>query len=125
VPLFMDRHEAEPGAEIDALIVADLHARDLEVQSKHGVRYITYWFDPDNATTFCLVDAPSKDAAESVHREAHGQMASKVIEVDNNLIASFLGRIYEPKPNEPWASSGIRTVLVCDIVSSTELAMKP
>lgn len=121
MPLFMDRHEGDPAAALDAAAVAELHARDLEVQSKYDVRYLTYWFDPANANVFCLVDAPSRYAAESVHREAHGQLASKVLEVDQDLVASFLGKVYEPRAKEAWSSSGMRTIMVSDIVSSTEM----
>jgi len=30
---------------------------------------------------FCLVDAPSAQAAEDVHREAHGLLADRLMEV--------------------------------------------
>ncbi len=31
---------------------------------------------------FCLAEAPSKEAAETVHREAHGLTADGIIEVE-------------------------------------------
>jgi hypothetical protein len=34
---------------------------------------------------FCLVDAPSAEAANTVHREAHGLVADGVFEVQEGL----------------------------------------
>ena len=68
-----------PGLTADA--VAKAHARDVEVQAKHGVRYMRYWFDETTGKVFCLADAPSPEAAAAVHREAHGLMADEIVEV--------------------------------------------
>jgi len=80
MPLFMDVHHHVEGLTADA--VAGAHKRDLEVQGKHGVNYIKYWFDDDSGKVFCLVNAPSKEAAEAVHREAHGLVADEIITVE-------------------------------------------
>ena len=61
--------------------VADAHRRDLEIQDAHGVRYLRYWFDDDGGRVFCLVDAPSVDAAVTVHRAARGLLAHELIPV--------------------------------------------
>jgi hypothetical protein len=79
MPLYMDTHKHVPGLTTEA--VAGAHARDLEVQAKHGVRYRQYWFDEATGTVFCLVEAPSKEAAVAVHREAHGLVADEIVEV--------------------------------------------
>jgi hypothetical protein len=79
MPLFMDTHEKVDGLTADA--VAGAHQRDLEVQQKHGARYLKYWFNENNGRVYCLVDAPSKEAAEAVHREAHGLLADEIVEV--------------------------------------------
>ncbi len=79
MPLFMDIHKHVPGLTAEA--VAGAHAKDVEVQKKHGVKYIRYWFDDKAGKVFCLVDAPSKEAAAAVHREAHGLLADEIIEV--------------------------------------------
>jgi hypothetical protein len=75
----MDIHEKIEG--LTAAAVAQAHARDLEVQAKHGVKYLKYWFDESTGKVFCLVEAPSRDAAAAVHRQAHGLVADKIIEV--------------------------------------------
>ena len=78
-PYTIDIHRDVEGLTAEA--VAGAHQKGLEVQDKHGVKYIRYWFDEESGTVFCLAEAPSKEAAEAVHREAHGLMASEIIEV--------------------------------------------
>jgi hypothetical protein len=82
MPLFMDIHKKVDGATAEA--VAGAHARDLEVQAKYGVRYIKYWLDENSGTIFCLVEAPDKEAAWTVHHEAHGLVADEIHEVLEN-----------------------------------------
>jgi hypothetical protein len=79
VPLYMDVHNKVEGLTADAVVGA--HKRDLEVQGQYGVNYRQYWFDESSGKVFCLVEAPSKEAAEQVHREAHGLLADDITEV--------------------------------------------
>ena len=79
MPLYMDVHHHVPGLTAEA--VAGAHEKDLEVQEKYGVTYHRYWYDTDSGKVFCLVEAPNKEAAERVHREAHGLVADELIEV--------------------------------------------
>ena len=79
MPLYMDIHQHVEGLTRDA--VAGAHARDLEVQQRYDVNYKQYWFDESTGKVFCLVEAPNKDAAIAVHREAHGLVADEIIEV--------------------------------------------
>ena len=118
MPLYMDRHDL-PGATAED--VARAHVADLEVQDRFGVQYTTYWFDPVNESAFCLVHAPSKEAAETVHREAHGLVAGQVIDVDERAVREFLGQIVEPTPGDPWVATAFRAVLFTDIANSTTL----
>ena len=80
MPLFMDVHKQAP-AGAKAQDVADAHMADLKTQEKYGVRYINYWFDEKEGKIFCLVDAPSADAANRVHAEAHGLVADEIYPV--------------------------------------------
>ncbi len=75
----MDVHRNMKG--VTAQDLATAHQKDLEVQGKHGVNYINYWFSADEGTVFCLCDAPNREAAEAVHREAHGGVADEIIQV--------------------------------------------
>ena len=79
MPLFMDVHHKVDGLTADA--VAGAHQKDLEVQDRHGVAYLKYWFDEGSGKVFCLVEAPSAEAATAVHREAHGLVADDITEV--------------------------------------------
>jgi Protein of unknown function (DUF4242) len=79
VPLFMDIHEIEGGVGIDD--VAKAHLADLQAQDPHDVRYLRYWVDEDAGRIFCLVEAPTADAAEAVHQEAHGLVADHIYRV--------------------------------------------
>src|SRR4051812_48090674 len=92
MPLFMDRHNVD-GVTPEAL--ADAHARDLAMQGKHGTKYLKYWHDQTRGCAFCLVEAPTKDAAVQVHREAHGLLAEEIMEVDPNTVRAFLGDFEE------------------------------
>jgi Protein of unknown function (DUF4242)/Adenylate and Guanylate cyclase catalytic domain len=121
MPLYMDRHDLSGQTAGD---VAMAHAKDLEVQDKYGVRYVTYWFDPEAAATFCLVEGPSRDAAEAVHRESHGMIANQVIEVDRDQVRRFLGRIQEHVPGEPYVDIAFRTIMFTDMEGSTALTQR-
>lgn len=79
MPLFMDIHRGVEGLTAEA--VADAHRKDLAVQKRHGVDYRRYWFNAESGEVFCLVEAPDRNAAETVHREAHGLVADEIIEV--------------------------------------------
>jgi hypothetical protein len=79
MPLFMDHHRNVEG--LTAAAVAEAHGKDVEVQDKYGVTYHRYWFNEESGEVFCLAEAPSKEAMESVHREAHGLTADEITEV--------------------------------------------
>ena len=80
MPLYLDEHDHVPG--LTAAGIAQAHARDLEVQGAYGVNYLRYWYDEVTGKVFCLVDAPSPEAAERVHREAHGVVADRLVRVE-------------------------------------------
>jgi hypothetical protein len=79
MPLFMDVHELEGGVGMDD--VAKAHLADLRVQGEHDVNYLRYWVDEPGGKIFCLVEAPSAEAAADVHREAHGLVADHIYPV--------------------------------------------
>ncbi len=79
MPLYLDIYHHVKGSTKDT--ISGAHARDLEVQQKYGVNYQQYWYDEGTGKVFCLVEAPNKEAAIAVHREAHGLVADEIIEV--------------------------------------------
>jgi hypothetical protein len=79
MPTYMDVHDI-PG--VKAADVAKAHDADVRVQGKYGVDYKHYWVDEEEGKVFCLVDAPDKETASKVHREAHGLEAHTLYEVE-------------------------------------------
>jgi hypothetical protein len=79
MPLYLDVHNL--AGTVAAKDVADAHLKDLQEQKKHGVKYLRYWVDESAGKIFCLVEAPSKEAAHTVHRNAHGLVADEIYEV--------------------------------------------
>ena len=80
--LFMDVHSIAGGvSEAD---VAGAHAADLATQGQHDVNYLKYWVDEDAGKIFCLVEAPDAEAANTVHREAHGLVADEIYMVSEH-----------------------------------------
>jgi hypothetical protein len=75
----MDVHSIEGGVNFDD--VAKAHVADLQTQGQYDVRYLRYWVNEDEGKVFCLVEAPSAQAASTVHREAHGLVADEVFQV--------------------------------------------
>ena len=79
MPLYMDEHDL-PGVKAGDVVGA--HEADVKVQGKYGVDYKHYWVDEAAGKVFCLVEAPSREAATKVHAEAHGLVAHNLYEVD-------------------------------------------
>lgn len=80
MPLYLDEHEHIPG--LTAAGLAEAHAKDVEVGPPYGVNYLRYWYDEATGKVFCLVDAPTAEAAEEVHRQAHGLVADRLLRVE-------------------------------------------
>lgn len=77
---YLDVHDLGPG-KVTAEAVAAAHAKDVAIEGKYGVDYKAYWVDEAAGKIYCLVDAPSPDAAIRVHKEAHGLVAQQIMEV--------------------------------------------
>lgn len=120
MPIYIDRHYIE-GATKSTL--DDAHKKDIAMQDKHGVRFLTYWFDEERSTAFCLIDSPSKEVVHSAHDEAHGDIPHEIIEVDPSIVESFLGRIKDPLPDkssgEVSIDSAFRGIMFTDLKDST------
>lgn len=94
MPIYMDRHDVSE--TVTAENVAQLHQADLKIQDKYNCRGLTYWFDENRKTAFCLIEAPNKEAIKEMHDQAHGEVPHRIIEVDDSIVESFLGRIEDP-----------------------------
>jgi class 3 adenylate cyclase len=125
LPIFLDRHDL---SGLTAADIAEAHRKDLEVQGRYGVKFLTYWFDETRGTGFCLIDAPDIETAMKVHDEAHGDVARHVIPVDLSAVQAFLGRIADPEPASasatPAMDKALRAIMFTDIVDSTGLTSR-
>ncbi|NJB70255.1 AraC-like DNA-binding protein [Saonia flava] len=95
MPIFMDRHEIPK--EISAEHVAQMHKEDMKIEHLYNCKGMTYWCDEKRHTAFCLIEAPNKEAIQKMHNHAHGDFPHSIIEVDDAIVESFLGRIADPK----------------------------
>lgn len=126
----MDIHEIPGG--VSAKDVADAHYKDVEIQDKYGVTYHKYWVNEKTGKVFCLCHAPNEEAAAQVHREAHGLMAGKVIQIEPEMAELFMGAAETNQAGAavlPGGSAddrdpGIRTILFTDIVESTNMTQQ-
>ena len=91
MPLYIDHHKTIEGATAQA--VAEDHKKDLEVQHKHGVKTLRYWFSEDKGEVYCLFEAPNSEAAEAAYREAHRNLAAEIVEVKQKP-SSIPGRVW-------------------------------
>ncbi|HMO61666.1 MAG TPA: DUF4242 domain-containing protein [Ferruginibacter sp.] len=93
MPIYMDLHIV-PGVKAQA--VAEAHQLDVQVQMEHNCNCMTYWVDEKRGNIFCLIEAPNQEAVEAMHRQAHGLVPHRIIEVNTGLVEAFLGRISDP-----------------------------
>ena len=124
MPIFMDRHDL---SGLSAADVAAAHELDLKIQDAYGVKFLTYWFDEDRKTGFCLIDAPDADTARRVHQDAHGNVPEDMIAVDISAVEAFLGRITDVATGGPAYEandSAFRAVMFTDIVGSTAMTSR-
>ncbi len=128
MPTYIDIHELPDG--VTATNLAQAHELDVQVQAKHGVEYLKYWLNLKSGRGFCMCTAPSAEAAIAVHREAHGMVASKVMEVTPEVADAFMGASEVDEggavraPGSSELDPGTRTVLFTDIVGSTSLTQR-
>ena len=123
----MDIHNLPEGTTAED--VAKAHAKDMETQRKYGVEYHKYWVNETGKKIFCLAHAPNAEAAECVHREAHGMLAEKIIEVEPALAEAILGSVAAnsegaailPGGGADARDPGIRTIVFTDVANSTSL----
>jgi class 3 adenylate cyclase len=112
----MDRHD---GIAVSPEELAEAHTLDMETQDRYGVRYHTYWFDPDRQSVFCLAEGPSMDAVVNVHRDSHGLLADAVVEVDPNVpLNALFGSLPAYPPGKPYTAPAMRAIVFTDVCGS-------
>jgi class 3 adenylate cyclase len=106
-----------PGVSADD--VAAAHIADLALQDDYGVKYHTYWLDESNGAVFCLAEGPDRDAVEEVHRHAHGNTASSIIELQDMVpLQSFLGPMPQHPAGTAYTAPAVRAIVFTDVCGS-------
>jgi class 3 adenylate cyclase len=114
--MYIDRHDV-PGVSPEEL--ADAHVRDVAAQGKYGVRYHTYWFDPDNGSVFCLAEGPTRQAIEDVHQDAHGLLASTIVELDPTApLNALFGSLPIHPVGTAYTAPAMRAIVFTDVCGS-------
>ena len=107
MPIYMDRHDLESASALD---VAKAHREDLKIQHKYNCNGLTYWYDEERGTAFCLIEAPDADCVKRMHNDAHGLVPHQIIEVNPSVVNAFLGRIEDPKSDVMLEGSDIPVI---------------
>ena len=120
MPLYMDRHDGE---NLTPEEVANAHEADLKIQDKYNCKFITYWYDDERDSVFCLVHAPDMRTVHKVHNEAHGFNHNEIMEVDQAIVKAFLGRVEDPPSigGELSIDSPFRAIMFTDLEDSTQM----
>lgn len=123
MPIYMDFHQFE-NITIDD--VKRAHIADKAVQEKYGVKYLQFWVNEDAGTVFCLTEGPSAEACEACHKEAHGNIACNLQEVEQGFFKLFMGKGLQTDrgltlKEDGNADSANRTILVADIRGVTRI----
>jgi class 3 adenylate cyclase len=127
MPIYMDVH-GDLG-DVTEEDIQHAHQRDLDVQDAYGVRFLTYWFNSPDGQSFCLVDAPSKEAAIAVHKASHGLVPHDMVEVDKPSVDLFMGDWERNVPDiarheDRELDTGLRAIMFTDIVGSTQISSR-
>ena len=127
MPIFMDIHENL--GDVTEQDIKSAHQRDLAIQDQHGVQFLTFWFNSPNGQAFCLVDAPTKEAAIAVHKESHGLVPHDMVEVERPTVSRFMGDWEKNAPNiarhdDSELDTGLRAIMFTDLVGSTQISSR-
>lgn len=123
MPLFMDFHII---SDVTIDEVKSAHVADKAVQEKYNVKYHQFWVNEEAGTVFCLMEGPDMESCEATHREAHGNVACKIVEVEPGFYSLFMGQEHQVdhglvRHQDGKVDLGYRFVLVVDIRGNTTI----
>ncbi len=127
MPIFMDVHENLGDVTEEDIKAA--HQQDLAIQDQYGVQFLTFWFNSPDGQAFCLVDAPTREAAITVHKASHGLVPSKMVEVEKPTVSHFMGDWEKNAPDiarheDSELDTGLRAIMFTDLVGSTQISSR-
>ena len=105
--------------------LAGAHALDVAVQAKHGVNYLSYWFDRDAAVRVLLrrrAEQGGRRGRAPRGARADGDARSSRSRATRSM--GFLGRIPTHPVGEAYVEPAFRTILFTDIVGSTDMTQR-
>lgn len=113
----MDFHK---GLSVTVEDVKNAHIADESIQEKYGVKYHQFWVNEEAGTVFCLIEGPDKEACEAVHREAHGNIACSIVEVEPGFYKLLMGEdqrivLGQVQYEDGMIDLGYRNILVVTI----------
>jgi class 3 adenylate cyclase len=109
--------------------IKNAHLADLSIQDDYGVRFLTFWFNSPDGQAFCLVDAPTQEAAIAVHKASHGLVPHDMVEVEKPTVSQFMGDWERSAPNiarhdDAALDTGLRAIMFTDLVGSTQVSSR-
>lgn len=127
MPIFMDIHENL--GDVTEEDIKNAHQQDLAIQDEYGVQFLTFWFNSADGQAFCLVDAPTKEAAVAVHKASHGLVPHDIVEVEKPTVSQFMGDWEKSVPNiarhdNEELDTGLRAIMFTDLVGSTQISSR-
>ena len=84
MPLYLDVHDRVCEQPSEALLGS--HQHGLDIQYKHGAKYLKSWYDDRTGTVQFLLAAPTLETARTVHCEAHGDSTVQIVELDESAL---------------------------------------
>jgi len=123
MPIYMDYHIFD---DVTAEQVKQAHLIDKKTQDKYKVKYHQFWVNEKAGTVFCLIEGPNAEACEKVHREAHGNVACNIIEVEAGAMELFMGKTHSVNQGVVYNGNGkidpgFRYLMAIDIVGKTDV----
>jgi len=128
MPLYMDIHRNIGDTTPED--AAEAHNADVATQGAYDVKYLRWWFNRDIGSIYCLVDAPSAQAARDVHMHAHGLVPDDIIPVEPGVVEDMIGPdelgppLQEQAPGSISTDTAFRTVVFTDLEGSTNMTQR-
>lgn len=79
--LFLDAHYNPPGTVIKVEDIVKGHEKELTIQGKHNVDFVSWWLEPSTGTIMCLAETDDPKGAVASHQETDGDLAEEMAEV--------------------------------------------
>jgi hypothetical protein len=86
--LFLDAHHNPPGTVIKVEDIVKGHEKELTIQGKHNVDFVSWWLEPSTGTIMCLAETDDPKGAVASHQETDGDVADEMAEVTQGVVGT-------------------------------------